>query len=203
MKLMRLAAALCSMALFVAMACAGGLCLHSQAQAAPETRPLPAEAAGPPKEALDYRLGAGDQLRVIVFNEPDLTSQFTVGAQGTVSFPLIGDIKAGNLTVAEFSRALEEALSKGFLKQPKVSIEVLNYRPFFILGEVSRPGTYPYSANLTVLNAVATAGGFTYRADQHKVIVKRANEEHAHAVRLTSSMVVQPGDTITIPERFF
>jgi protein involved in polysaccharide export with SLBB domain len=152
---------------------------------------------------LDYRLGAGDQLRVIVFGEPDLSGQYTVGAQGKVSFPLVGDVQAAGLTLGGFLETLQDSLSKGFLKQPKVSAEVLNYRPFFILGEVAKPGTYPYSANLTVQNAVATAGGFTYRADVKKVIVKHASDDKEHSYRLTSTMVVQPGDTVRIPERLF
>lgn len=155
------------------------------------------------QDVADYKLGAGDQLRINVFGEPDLSGQYTVSAQGKIDFPLVGNVDAAGLTLNDFSASLERVLSKGFLKQPHLSTEVLNYRPFYILGEVSKPGTYPYSASLTVLNAVATAGGFTYRADQGKVIIKHLSEDKERTYRLTSTMVVQPGDTVRIPERLF
>lgn len=150
----------------------------------------------------EYRLGPGDQLRVIVFGEADLTGQFVVGSQGSISYPLVGEVPASNLTLPEFSIALKEQLSQ-YLRAPNVSVEVANYRPFFILGEVQRPGTYPYSASLTVLNAVATAGGFTYRANDDRVYIKHANEPQERAYRLTSITPVLPGDTIRIGERRF
>lgn len=150
----------------------------------------------------EYRLGAGDQLRITVFNETDLTGQYLVGSQGTIAYPLVGDVHAAGLTVLEFTESLQNAL-QGFVRQPNVSVEVANYRPFFILGEVQRPGTYPYSANLTVLNAVATAGGFTYRANQSRVYVRHANEPQEHIFPLTITTPVLPGDTIRIGERLF
>jgi polysaccharide export outer membrane protein len=94
-------------------------------------------------------------------------------------------------------------LRHGYVREPNVSAEIMNYRPFFILGEVSKPGSYPYSSNLTVMNAVATAGGFSYRAEQHKVYIKHADEAREHPYRLNSSTSVLPGDTIRIPERRF
>ena len=150
----------------------------------------------------DYRLGAADQLRITVFNEPGLTGQFVVGSQGTIAYPLVGDIRAAGLTVAEFTDALRTALSQ-YVRSPSVSVEVANYRPFFILGEVTRPGTYPYAVDLTVLNAVATAGGFTYRANQHRVYIRHASEADEHGYTLTPSTPVLPGDTIRIGERLF
>ncbi|MEZ5996679.1 MAG: polysaccharide biosynthesis/export family protein [Hyphomonadaceae bacterium] len=163
-------------------------------------------ASGPaPSSVLDpveYRLGAGDQVRVTVFNEPDLTGPFVVGAQGTIAYPLVGSIRAGGLTIPEFTDALQAALST-YVRQPNVSVEVTNYRPFFILGEVQRPGTYPYSASLTVPNAVATAGGFTYRANRRRVFIRRANESEEHSYPLTVTTPVLPGDTVRIGERLF
>jgi polysaccharide export outer membrane protein len=150
----------------------------------------------------DYRLGPADQLRITVFNEPGLTGQFVVGSQGTIAYPLVGDIRAAGLTVAEFTESLRTALSQ-YLRSPSVSVEVANYRPFFILGEVARPGTYPYAVDLTVLNAVATAGGFTYRANQRRVYIRHASESDEHAYPLTPSTPVLPGDTIRIGERLF
>jgi polysaccharide export outer membrane protein len=150
----------------------------------------------------DYRLGPGDQLRITVFNETDLTGQYVVGSQGSIAYPLVGEVHAAGLTVPEFSAALQSALQT-FVRAPNVSVEVANYRPFFILGEVQRPGTYPYSAGLTVLNAVATAGGFTYRANRGRVFIRHANAAVEHAYRLTIATPVLPGDTVRIGERLF
>jgi polysaccharide export outer membrane protein len=152
-------------------------------------------------QPFEYRLGPADQVRITVFNEPGLTGQFVVGSQGAISYPLVGSIQASGLTVEEFSRALQTALS-AYLRQPSVSVEVTNYRPFFILGEVQRPGTYPYSARLTVLNAVATAGGFTYRANRGRVFVRHADESEERMYPLTVTTPVLPGDTVRIGERF-
>jgi polysaccharide export outer membrane protein len=153
-------------------------------------------------EPVDYRLGPGDQLRITVFNEAELTGSYIVGSQGSISYPLVGEVHAAGLTIPEFTETLRQALLE-FIRQPNVSVEVANYRPFFILGEVQRPGTYPYSANLTVLNAVATAGGFTYRANRGRVFIRHANEQEEHALELTIATPVLPGDTVRIGERLF
>ena len=148
-------------------------------------------------------LGSSDQVRITTFGEPELSGEFVVGPNGTIAFPLLGEIKATDLTVEQFSRALEEGLKQGYLRQPRVTIEVLNFRPFFILGEVDQPGTYPYSSGLTVMNAVATAGGFTYRADSRRVYIKRGGSNNEEEYRLTSTTPVRPGDTVRIAERRF
>jgi polysaccharide export outer membrane protein len=153
-------------------------------------------------EPTEYRLGAGDQIRITVFNEPELTGQFVVGAQGTISYPLVGSLRAAGRTISEFTEALQSAL-EAYVRQPSVSVEVTNYRPFFILGEVQRPGTYPYSADLTVPNAVATAGGFTYRANRSRVFIRHANESVERSYPLTVTTPVLPGDTVRISERIF
>jgi protein involved in polysaccharide export with SLBB domain len=153
-------------------------------------------------EPAEYRLGPGDQIRITVFNEPDLTGPFTVGSQGTIAYPLVGSIRAGGLTIPEFTQALQTALGE-YVRSPSVAVEITNYRPFFILGEVQRPGTYAYSANLTVPNAVATAGGFTYRANRSRVFIRRANENVERSYPLTVATPVLPGDTVRIGERLF
>ena len=150
----------------------------------------------------EYRLGPGDQLRITVFNEAELTGNYIVGSQGSISYPLVGEVHAAGLTLAEFSAQLQTALG-AYIRNPNVSAEVVNYRPFFILGEVQRPGTYPYSASLTVLNAVATAGGFTYRANQNRVFIRHANENVERSYPLTVATPVLPGDTVRIGERLF
>lgn len=162
----------------------------------------PAAAASQPVVP-EYVLGSGDKIRVITFGEEQLTGEFFVGAEGKVALPLVGEIPAGGRTVRQFQESMETALKDGYIKEPRVSVEVLNYRPFYILGEVKAPGTYPYTSGLTVLNAVATAEGFTYRADSKKVFIKRANEANEQAFPLTTTTPVAPGDTIRIGERFF
>ena len=162
------------------------------------TRSTPSDVA----ERAEYRLGAGDELRITVFGEAELTGQFRVGSQGTIAYPLVGDVAAAGLTVGEFTTSLQQALLT-YIRTPNVSVQVTNYRPFYILGEVQRPGTYEYSTDLTVLNAVATAGGFTYRANRRRVYIRRANETDERDYPLTIATPVLPGDTVRIGERLF
>jgi len=159
--------------------------------------------AGVDRVIEDYRLGASDKVRVTVFGEEALTGEFIVGANGKMSLPLIGETQAAGLTIGQFQAEIANALAQGFLDEPRVSAEVLNYRPFYILGEVNQPGTYPYTNNLTVLNAVATAGGFTYRANINRVFIKRGDGDGEVEFPLTTSTRVAPGDTIRIGERLF
>ncbi|PVM91543.1 polysaccharide biosynthesis protein [Caulobacter radicis] len=174
------------------------------AAAAPQTAPVAPSAAAPAAPVdPDYQLGSGDKVRVTVFGEPTLSGEFYVTGSGLVSLPLLGEVKAAGLSVRQFQETVETALRNGYLKQPRVSAEVLNFRPFYILGEVSKPGTYPYTSGLTVQNAVATAGGYTYRADKNKVYIKRLGEEKETKMSLTPSTQVAPGDTVRIGERFF
>lgn len=156
-----------------------------------------------PSLAPVYTLGSGDQLRIIVFGEDNLSGEFFIDGAGTVSLPLIGEVPAAGKTVAEFRNELESRLSDGYLNDPRVSAEVLNYRPFYILGEVEESGEYPYTDGLTIMNAVARAGGFTYRANTRIVFIKRANTPAEIEVPLDAALRVMPGDTIRIAERFF
>lgn len=152
----------------------------------------------------DYRLGGGDKLRVTVFNEDDLSGQYEVDGSGIVAFPLIGEVTAAGGSARDLERAIAEKLRDGYLKSPVVSIEVLTYRPFFILGEVKRPGSYPYKSGLTVLNAVALAGGYTYRAKHSRWVLTREKKKDWQEKEISDgTFVVMPGDTILVPERFF
>lgn len=178
------------------------------AAACQSTAPISQPAASPtdvanPLNDGEYRLGPADQLRVTVFGHDDLSNEYTVASNGTISFPLIGDIAASGLTVAEFQRLTETRLSEGFLKSPRVSAEIMTFRPFYILGEVTRAGEYPYTNRLTVLNAIATAGGFSHRANRNVVAIKGLNDTDETRVELTPTTFVQPGDTIRVLERFF
>jgi len=151
----------------------------------------------------EYHLGANDKIRVITFGEDALTGEFFIGGAGRVALPLLGEIQAAGLTIPEFTRKVETALKEGYLKDPHVSVEVLTYRPFYILGEVQKPGEYPYTNGLTVMNAVATANGFTYRANSKRVFIKRADSAQEQEFPLSSVLPVAPGDTIRVAERFF
>ena len=163
----------------------------------------PASPAGFGQIAEEYQLGVADKVRVTVFGEEALTGEFLVGGNGKISLPLIGETRAAGLTISEFQDEISDALRQGYITQPRVSAEVLNYRPFYILGEVKNPGTYPFTNELTVLNAVATAGGFTYRADMRRVSIKRGTNAGDDEFALTPSTRVAPGDTIRIRERLF
>ncbi len=150
-----------------------------------------------------YTLGVGDELRVSVFGEEDLSGEFVIDGSGSVSMPLVGEVRARGLTVREFRTELETILRNGYLNDPRVSAEVINFRPFFIMGEVESSGEYPYSDGLTVINAIARAGGFTYRANTRMVFIKRAGADEEVAVPMTATLRVMPGDTIRVGERFF
>ena len=156
--------------------------------------------AGQPGE---YRLGSGDKLRVQVFGEDSLGGEFSVSGSGRIALPLIGEVDALGLTASELQSRITAALKDGYLKDPRVGVEVLTYRPFYILGEVGKPGEYPYSNGLTVLDAVARAEGFTYRANTRRVIIKHLGEIGVHEEVMTTDTPVAPGDTIRIKERFF
>ncbi len=150
-----------------------------------------------------YHLGAGDQVKISVFGEPDLGGTFTVSGEGKVAVPLIGDTQAAGMTAPQLQATLEDAYRQGYLKDPKVTVEVLKFRPFYILGEVKVPGEYAYDNGMTVVKAVAMAQGFTYRADEKHVYIKHLNSVHEDQVPLTSNQAVEPGDTIRITERYF
>lgn len=149
-----------------------------------------------------YRLGPGDKLRVNVYNEPSLSGEFEIDGSGVVSLPLIGEVTARDLSVREFEQRVTEALQGDYLVSPQVSVDVTNYRPFYIIGEVNNPGTYSYVDGMTVMNAVAMAGGFTYRARESRAEIKRQGQSEIDRDAAPSTPVM-PGDVITIPERFF
>ncbi|MEN3975960.1 polysaccharide biosynthesis/export family protein [Emcibacter sp. SYSU 3D8] len=147
-----------------------------------------------------YRLGAGDEVRVTVFNHADLSGQFTVSGDGVIALPLVGDIKAGGMTPQEVESGIKDALEPDFLKNASVNVDVLNYRPFYILGEVNKPGSYPYVSGMKVVNAVALSGGYTVRASQGKIFIERGGQQKVPADPQTQ---VLPGDIVHVPERFF
>jgi protein involved in polysaccharide export with SLBB domain len=161
---------------------------------------VPVDAAGEPT---GYTLGTGDRVRVTVFGEPDLSGEFEVDATGKISMPLVGDVRIGGLQMRDAEKAVAQTLSQGYLANPRVNVEVLNYRPFYIIGEVNTPGSYPYVNGMTVLTAVALAGGYTYRAREDRVVLTRANDPERREVRAAPDTPVLPGDIIRVPERLF
>lgn len=149
----------------------------------------------------EYRLGPGDTLQVTVFGEGDLTGAYTVSAGGVVNMPLIGAVPAAGRSVNQLQQALVQALNAQAVRSPNVTVSITAYRPFFILGEVKNPGSYPYVPNMTVLTAVAIAGGFTYRAAKDEISVVRQHEGNPLEARAARDTRVLPGDVVNIFER--
>jgi polysaccharide export outer membrane protein len=150
-----------------------------------------------------YVLGGGDKVRITVFNEPNLSGEYTVTSDGLLSLPLIGDIPAQDRTTGSVAGEFARRLSEGYLRDPKVSAEVVTYRPYFVLGEVNEPGQYPYVAGMTVMNAIATAKSFTPRARKKVVFVRARGEKAELEYELSAELRVRPGDTIRLAERYF
>lgn len=150
-----------------------------------------------------YRLGAGDELRVIVFGEPDLSGEFEIDGSGAFSMPLIGQLDAFQLTVVELEKAIAAKLTEGYLIDPRVNVEVLNYRPFYIVGEVKDGGEFPYVSGMHAVKAVAIAGGYTYRANTQKVMITRKGTAEEIEMPASQGTAIFPGDVIRIPERYF
>ena len=158
---------------------------------------------GVPVNAYVYKIGVGDKLVINVFGEDELKGEYPVNGQGAISFPLVGDVAAKGKSVSEFREELRTRLGAEYLKDPKLSVDVLNFRPVYILGEVARPGEFSFTDRMSIFALVAKAGGFTYRADQAYVFVRHESEADEKAIQLTSAIAVQPGDTIRVPERRF
>jgi len=177
-------------------------CGTSATRTAPATPTAQVQTAATSNAA--YNLGNGDRLRVTVFGEEDMSGEFLVDGTGQVSIPLVGEVPAAGRSVREFQRELETRLvDGGILLKPRVSAEVINFRPYYILGEVGLPGEYPYTDSLTVLNAVATAQGFSYRANKKVIGIRGIDDLEEQRVRLSPDLKVRPGDTIRVLERVF
>lgn len=177
-----------------------------RAQTAPggQSAALPPGSGQAPAQSPDYRLGPGDRVRIIVFNQKDMTGEYLVDGTGMLSFPLVGQVKAGGLTAAELESEITNKLKPDYLRDPNVSVVVLTYRPFYIVGEVKTPGSYAYVTGMTVINAVALAGGFTYRAREGSFYVDRTGKDGKKSrIDADPQTPVQPGDVITVRERYF
>lgn len=164
--------------------------------------PLAGSGDAPPPAAA-FVLSPGDKIKVATYGEETLTGDFEVSPAGTIAFPLIGEVKAAGLQTEELSKTLEAKLGEGYLLEPKVSVQVASFRPVYVLGEVNKPGEYPYTQGLTIRGAVAKADGFTYRANEKRVFLKRAGEAGEQEYPMTADFAVLPGDTIRFGERYF
>lgn len=155
-------------------------------------------------ETAAHHLAPGDKLKVSVFNEPDLTGEFAIDENGDIAFPLLGELKAAGLGVDEFKASLVEKLQGGFVRNPRVNVDVLNYRPINVIGEVKNAGQYPYRPGMTARDVAAIAGGYSYRANEGKLYVKRESSKTQITVELDkNNIAIFPGDNIRIPERYF
>jgi polysaccharide biosynthesis/export protein len=150
-----------------------------------------------------YRLDSGDRIRVVVFGQDNLSRVYGIDSSGSVALPLIGPIRARGLTTSQLAGDIASQLRRKYIKDPKVTVEVETYRPFFILGEVNKPGGYPYVNAMTVEAAVAVAEGYTERAKQRMVRLTRRFGGVMSTVMVPTDYPVQPGDTIYVLERFF
>ena len=150
-----------------------------------------------------YRLGAGDRVQVTVFGHPDLSGEFQVDGGGRLSLPLAGSVTVRGRSIAQSEAAIADALSPDYLRDPRVSVQVMNYRPFYIIGEVKNPGSYPYVSEMDVLTAVAVAGGYsTERARSGRAVITRAGQR-GEPLQADGGSAVLPGDIVEILERRF
>jgi polysaccharide export outer membrane protein len=150
-----------------------------------------------------YLLGSGDRVLVTVYDESDLSGQFEVDGTGLISLPLVGAVRIGGKDLAEAESAIIKALKPDYLINPRVSLQVLNYRPFYIMGEIRSPGSYAYRNGITILEAVVIAGGFTYRAKRGGIQIIRGMDATRQKQDATSESIVLPGDVIEVPEAMF
>ncbi len=196
-KLLRMLAGATQTGSILALLVVVGLFLGA-CQPGSDLPPLPDAATGP------YRLGVDDQVRIITLGEEQISGQFRINDRGNIAIPLLGTIPADGLTTAELEDRIAQHLKeKKVLLDPSVSVEVLGYRPVFILGQVTKPGQYPYQPGMTVLTAVAVAGGFTYRAQTGFASILRKIDGHQVEGRVPRGTDVLPGDVITILDRYF
>ncbi len=153
----------------------------------------------------NYQLASGDRLRITVFGQPELTREYQIDAAGRLAFPLVGPVAARGMTPAALESFLTDKLDPDYVREASVSVELLGFRPFYIVGEVRQPGSYPYVPGMTVLNAVALGGGYTYRARESNFVVRRPANDGRGLSQLaaTADTPLLPGDIVTVRERYF
>lgn len=150
------------------------------------------------------RLQSGDTLKVTVYGEDALTGPYVINPAGYITMPLVGDIRAADRTKSELEHDITRRYASGkYLEEPKITVDVVSYRPIYILGETLRPGAYPYSSDLNVLTAITLAGGLTYRGSRNSVFIEHAGQDVWQEYPLSASVTIAPGDLIRVPERYF
>jgi polysaccharide export outer membrane protein len=159
--------------------------------------------AGPLRYDTGYKLDAGDKLRVVVYGQEGLTNTYAIDAGGSITMPLIGQVRARGRTPAALAADISAKLRHGYIREPSVAVEIESYRPFFILGEVAAPGQYPYVPNMTVESAIAIAGGFSPRAKRDMVTLTHTNASGAMRYVVPLGTSLGPGDTVQVGERWF
>jgi protein involved in polysaccharide export with SLBB domain len=148
-------------------------------------------------------LQAGEKIKVTVFGEDRLTGEYEIDPAGFVSLPLAGTVKAAGLTKPQLEQELSKKFRGEYLRNPKVTVDVSTFRPFYILGEVAKPGEYPYKSGLNVMSAMALAGGATYRASRGAVMIQHAGDNGFREYPMSPTIPVRPGDLVRVPERYF
>lgn len=151
----------------------------------------------------DYLLAPNDEVSLAVYGEPELSKTYRIGPDGNIEVPLIGQIPAAGWTINALAAAVQSRLGSQFLQSPNVAGSIVTYRPFYILGEVNKPGQFPYTAGLTLEGAVALAGGYSYRAQMEYVFIQQENDDNEVRVKVSPGLIVRPGDRIRVAERFF
>lgn len=188
----------------------------SQHQSAPQNAPESEQASTSTSAPVDsqqalqaqpsrpaYRIGTGDKLKVAIYNNEKLSGEYPVGGDGKIGLPMLGRVAVGGLTLDEVTAVLVGRLADGYFLNPNVTVDMAEYRPVYILGEVQKPGQYPYAEGMTVYRLVAQAGGYSYRANRKKMDV-RHDSQHEHALsEIREPDYVQPGDTIIVRQRYF
>jgi polysaccharide export outer membrane protein len=165
--------------------------------------PVPVAQGGPFSAELPYTLDAGDRLRIVVFGQQNLSNTYIVDAGGRVAIPLVGSVTARGLTPQNLAASIAAALRRGIMRDPSVTVEVVAYRPFFILGEVNNPGQYAYVAHMTVETAVAIGGGYGPRGSKDDVLISRTINGVTSRFMAPTTFKIHPGDTIRVKERWF
>jgi protein involved in polysaccharide export with SLBB domain len=150
-----------------------------------------------------YTLDAGDKLRITVFGQEGISGSYAVDAGGNINLPLAGSVPARGFSTEQLAKMIGERLKQGYVREPHVTVSIEAYRPFFILGEVTTPGQYPYVPNMTAENAIAIAGGFAPRADKKAVEVTRNSGPQRFSGQVPLNYPLQPGDTVKVKERWF
>ena len=150
-----------------------------------------------------YQLGSGDRINISVFGQDDLSMEIRLPDVGTINYPFLGELKLVGMTAAEVESLIYEGLLGDYLVNPSVSVAIVEYRPFFIDGEVKRPGGYPYQPGLSVNKAAALAGGYTERANKDKITIVRETDGQQFEFSVSVTDMIQPGDIVTVNQRFF